>query len=261
MTRSYATKCLRKRDIFWLAVVLVLLLKDVIRVSFSHSTPVADLEEQINVPRGGNNVQNLPGSNLTVVGEAPMDILLAISGNHSGVFEEMEVLIKSVLLNAPLNRPLTIHVVADEAAFDMLPMFFWSDVPQNEWQVKSNLSQLFSFQQVTVKTYNVQEHIVRWERRIKQLYRRGDLNANFARRELEYHTIGTWFRLMADEILPSDVSHVLYLDVDIVVLANLGELWDFYLDREKWFQWGRVQPDLSVCSVGSVTTAGVQFAG
>lgn len=183
-------------------------------------------------------IYNSQQSNLTGVEEPPMDVLLAISGNHSGVFEEVEVLVKSVLMNAPLNRPLTLHIMADGAAFDILPVFFWSDTPPNDWQVKSNLSQLSSLQQVTIKTYNVEEHIVRWERRIKQLYRRGDLNANFARRELEYHTVGTWFRLMADEILPGEVSHVLYLDVDIVVLANLGELWDFYLNREKWFQWG-----------------------
>lgn len=39
-------------------------------------------------------------------------------------------------------------------------------------------------------------------------------------------TLHTWYRLLLPEILPNDVSRVLYLDADTIVTDNLGELFE-----------------------------------
>jgi len=42
-------------------------------------------------------------------------------------------------------------------------------------------------------------------------------------------SICTYYRLLIAELLPSDVDTVIYLDVDAVVLGDIGELWDHNL--------------------------------
>jgi lipopolysaccharide biosynthesis glycosyltransferase len=51
------------------------------------------------------------------------------------------------------------------------------------------------------------------------------------------HTFGTYYRLFVNDILPSDVRHVIYLDTDVIFLANLAELWR-HVDDRLLFQWG-----------------------
>ena len=56
------------------------------------------------------------------------------------------------------------------------------------------------------------------------------------------HTIGTYFRLLADEILdPSVVPHVVYMDTDVVIMENLDTIRDLLQKdniTEKYFSWG-----------------------
>lgn len=40
-----------------------------------------------------------------------------------------------------------------------------------------------------------------------------------------------YFRLLAGEILPEDITKVLYLDPDILVINSLGDLWNLELDQ------------------------------
>ena len=49
--------------------------------------------------------------------QEPLHILFGLSGNHPGFFAEVEVALKAVLLHAPLDRNMTIHVMADDLAF------------------------------------------------------------------------------------------------------------------------------------------------
>ena len=50
------------------------------------------------------------------------------------------------------------------------------------------------------------------------------------------HSIGAFFRLFAHDFLPKNVEHVLYMDTDVAVLANLQELWRLR-NHSTIFQW------------------------
>ena len=71
---------------------------------------------------GGNNEQLLHSNQLNLPPE--MNVAFGLSGNHPGFLLEFETALKSVLLNAPLERELHIHVLADKAAYDSLPGIF-----------------------------------------------------------------------------------------------------------------------------------------
>jgi hypothetical protein len=54
------------------------------------------------------------------------------------------------------------------------------------------------------------------------------------------HTVGTFFRLFVQDVVPSSVNHALYMDSDIVLMAPLDGLWK-HVDRNSTFQWGESQ--------------------
>jgi hypothetical protein len=57
----------------------------------------------------------------------------------------------------------------------------------------------------------------------------------------ERHTIGAFFRLLVDHVVDvSVVDHILYLDTDVAVIANLEGLWK-HVDPETYFQWGATE--------------------
>lgn len=64
--------------------------------------------------------------------------------------------------------------------------------------------------------------------------------ANMTPVSLYLHTIGTFYRLLSGEVLPATVDNVLYLDVNVIVLANLEGMWQRYVVRDDniYFQWG-----------------------
>lgn len=45
-------------------------------------------------------------------------------------------------------------------------------------------------------------------------------------KKIDHVTIATYFRILLPDILPSDLSKVLYLDPDMIVLDNIEELWN-----------------------------------
>jgi len=154
----------------------------------------------------------------------PLHVLFALSGNHTGFLQEFEVALKSLLLNAPIDQDdsseqdgsgggMIIHVMADGKAFGSLEIVFLVQTQLNTWRTRTP---------ITIRTYNVQSHVARWRRRIIQLYRDTGLS-DMVLEIGAYHTIGTWFRLFADDVLPQSVASVLYLDTDAVILANLQQ--------------------------------------
>lgn len=46
----------------------------------------------------------------------------------------------------------------------------------------------------------------------------------------EHLTICTYYRLLLGDILPSSVKKAIYLDVDMIVMGDIGELWDMPMD-------------------------------
>jgi hypothetical protein len=174
----------------------------------------------------------------------PVHVLFCLSGNHSGFLSEFEVSLKSVLMNAPLERNLTVHIMADALAYEALDDVF-ARAELELWQSRT---------QVSIESYNVEQHIPAWHKRVEDLF----ASTGFQRQPshafgVGLHTIGTWFRLFCHDVLKvsnsndksiddNAVEHVLYIDPDVVIMANLEDVWR-HADTEYHFQWG-----VSVCA-------------
>jgi hypothetical protein len=140
-----------------------------------------------------------------------INVLLCLSGSAYGLFEETKVALKSLILNAPHSPGrLDIYIVADEAARDTLQRRVWSEMllfTNNTWWCA-----------VSINVINIQSRIPSWKRAIRNLF--------FPLRIIDLsHTFGTFFRLFINQVLPSHITHVIYLDPDAIVLANLAHLW------------------------------------
>ncbi|KAL7523663.1 hypothetical protein ACHAXR_000278, partial [Thalassiosira sp. AJA248-18] len=55
---------------------------------------------------------------------SPINVAFGLSGDHPGFLSEFEVALKSVLLNAPMERNLHVHILADRDAFVSLDGIF-----------------------------------------------------------------------------------------------------------------------------------------
>jgi len=159
-----------------------------------------------------------------------VDILYGAQGSHPGFLAELEASVKSVLLNAPLDVPLRIHFLVDQEAQNAISTqifrhFTGNDDGNGRWKTR---------QPFTVTTYNVESLVPRWMGVVNNTYRHFPQDMDWYR-----HTPGAYFRLFADEVLPDDVENFLYMDSDVVVMANLGELWKQVGDRTSYFQWGQ----------------------
>jgi hypothetical protein len=142
---------------------------------------------------------------------------LALSGNHSGFLGEFEVAIKSILLHAPVDDPLTIHIIADAPAYNALPDIILSKANLRHWTTRTPLK---------ITIYNAQSRQEEWLSRIES---RMALAANLTQYSLYRHTVGAYFRLFAGEVLPLTVETVVYLDTDTVVLSSLDGIWKHHL--------------------------------
>jgi hypothetical protein len=152
----------------------------------------------------------------------PIHVMFSLSGSNEGFLAEFEVSLKSVLLNAPLDADLNLHVLADSKALGVLPdIWNRTGIYDSVWRSK-----------ITLTTYNVDPFVKKWSRKIEQVYNKPIKN-------IVRHTIASYFRLFVNDVLPDSVSHVLYMDTDVIIMANLANLWS-HIDRsDVIYQWGR----------------------
>lgn len=159
-----------------------------------------------------------------------VNVLYGLSGNHAGFLEEFSVSLKSVLLNAPLDTDINIYIMADEDAYQALPKLF-QKCQLETWETRH---------QVTIHTMNVKPWLETWQNRMVEFYRaKYDRNYSVWQSNRK-HTVGAFFRLFANDVLPEGVENVVYIDSDVVVLANLQEIWN-QIDPNVVFQWGVTQ--------------------
>jgi hypothetical protein len=151
-------------------------------------------------------------------------VVYGLSGDDPGFMGEFEISLKSVLLNSPIHSNLTVHIMADEKAAFALPFIF----------NRSQISTWHTRNHVAVQVHNVQSKIPSWESRIV-LMTKIPMHVMGA-----VHTVGAFFRLFVQDIVPSSVNHALYMDTDIVLMAPLDGLWK-HVDRNSTFQWGESQ--------------------
>lgn len=153
-------------------------------------------------------------------GGTTINVLMCMSGAGEGFLEETKVAIKSVILNAPHQGALNLFIMADQAAYDALPKMFGNISLQQWWCPLS------------FHVINVESHTKGWDQEIE----------NVSKTEMvdRLHTVGTYFRLFMNRVLPSDVKHVLYMDPDVIVTANLVNLWNNATrDDKTLFSWRR----------------------
>lgn len=171
-----------------------------------------------------------PSTRAETVGTTTRHVLLGLSGNHSGFLGEFEVAFKSILLHAPSNDPLIIHIMADGEAYQAL-----DDIIHKQ----ANLTNWKTCVPTKIATYNVQSRQDEWKQRIET---RLGAAANLTKHTLYRHTIGAYFRLFAGDVLPDSVDTVIYLDSDVVLLASLDDIWQRQLaedtNKTKMYYWG-----------------------
>ena len=153
--------------------------------------------------------------------DAAVNVLFALSGSHPGFLAEFEAAIKSVLLNSPLDLDMDIHVMADDKAYGALSdVFLRTGLEDSLWRNK-----------ISIQIYNIESYLAEWSKKI-------DASTPWSAREMTgRHTIAPYFRWFAYQVLPETVEHVLYMDTDAVIMANLAHLWR-NIDRDATFQWG-----------------------
>ena len=80
---------------------------------------------------------------------------------------------------------------------------------------------------ITIRHYVVDSYIEKWRSTVK----------NVVGKVVYTHTFGAYYRLFAHEILPAEVQNVLYMDTDVVILANIDALLE-HCDKKKMITWG-----------------------
>ena len=178
---------------WWVAVVTVLLVTH--SALFGLRTPTLD------------QTKTKPSADVSSRPKEVINVMFGLSGNHPGFLAEFEVALKSVLLNGPVSDDLAVHVLADGNAYVALPDIF----------KETRLEHSIWRNQVSITVYNVDPFLKNWSATVESVLH--------IKADQLLHTVGSFFRLFGHDILPKTVQHVIYLDTDVVVMANLAELW------------------------------------
>lgn len=139
-------------------------------------------------------------------------VLQGLRGNKTGFIDQWEVNLKSVLLNAPLDANLHIHILSNAAAKEaVLERIQAGGLEGSPWR-----------NQVSITVYNVEKYEAEWTELIRKKIRVGNKIDGRT-------TLGGYYRLLAYQVLPKHnnetIGPILYMDADVVVLANLNDLW------------------------------------
>jgi lipopolysaccharide biosynthesis glycosyltransferase len=199
-----------KADVFRIAFVFFLVGMNLGRLFGSDSV----VNSNFSTTNNDNNIPTAPA----VHNDDPVHILYALSGEKDEFIDEFYVSLKSVMLNSPIDRGMTIHVLTDPQAFNAVR-------PMEE------IMQFRSRQPISIQVYNVESKAFPWKKNIE--YCTGHKTS-------KKHTMGTFFRLYAYEVLPASAEHAVYLDTDVMITTNLQELWRMR-NSSNHFQWGETR--------------------
>lgn len=129
-----------------------------------------------------------------------MDVLFCFDSRYE---QHFGVAVTSLLLNN-LNRVSGVHIITDRASKTLKPKL---DL------LRQNYSVEFYIHEIDLERFD-----------------------DF---KLSAHlSMATYFRLLADEVLPKNLNKVLYLDSDLVVTHSLSELFDLDISNYPVAAWG-----------------------
>ena len=194
-----------------------------------------------------------------------MHVLYTLAGNAVGFMDEFSVSFKSVLLNNPLDRNLTIHIMANEKAYKSVIHLLTSSeeiglfvenhngflsITENQQSSSYHYSSPWRTRnQISIVIYRIRkERISEWKQQLNWATNTSITQSYGA----VIHTIGTYFRLFASDVLlpmknnkgsnyPSSswndnnktnintsnihITNLVYLDTDVAIIENLEGLW------------------------------------
>jgi hypothetical protein len=136
-------------------------------------------------------------------------VLYGLSGSIPEFMNEFDVSLKSVLMNAPLDSDMDVHLIVDAEA-----------LPEVRRKIrKAGLANSVWRNQISIYLYLISEEA-------KTRYEEHVLEALPVKNITTGKRVGPGglFRLFAYEILPKSVRSVAYLDNDVVILTKLDEL-------------------------------------
>lgn len=162
---------------------------------------------------------------------SPINVAFGLSGDHPGFLSEFEAALKSLLLNAPMERNLHVHILADRDAFVSLDGIF------NRTQLPTWVTR----NPIEIHAYDITPIIPRLERQIVDTFNK-TVGPEFELwHATGHHTLGTFYRLIAHHFIPPSVDHLLYMDTDVVIMANLESLWqEVEMRPDALFHWGSI---------------------
>ncbi|GFH59519.1 hypothetical protein CTEN210_15995 [Chaetoceros tenuissimus] len=140
-------------------------------------------------------------------------VIQCLGGDATGFLDEWEVNLKSILLNAPLDYNLNIHIICDEKACSAVEhRLIAASLNSTKWR-----------NEIAIHVKNVEKKIEEKEKIIQDVLVKA--GATFDKRI----GIGGYLRLFAPDFIfqyANDIglSTALYVDTDVVILSNLNGL-------------------------------------
>ena len=149
----------------------------------------------------------------------PLHILVSVSGNSddavTATMKQFDVLLKSLLLNAPLHADMHIHIIGDSTTMEELRKY-----QDDRW-----LTQWPTIQAISINLYSADPFKKKWTGMVQQYTRNALEITDIKESSVFRNSIGAYYRLFADEILDAEtIPSVLYMDTDLAITANLDSI-------------------------------------
>lgn len=157
-----------------------------------------------------------------------LHVIQCLSGNATDFINEWEINLKSVLMNAPIDSNLHVHVIADDKAYEAVnERLGLSELPSSRWR-----------NAVTITVNNVESKVQEWHSKLKNILSGGSVSGNAQTtkgpKPLWFDMkigMGGYFRLFAYKVILKytdnqndlDLHSALYMDTDVVVMTNLND--------------------------------------
>jgi len=154
-----------------------------------------------------------------------MHVGFGLSGNGTGFLSKFLVALKSVLLHAPLKRDMHVHIIANQDAYQSLGDIF----------NRTGLSTWVTCNSIKIHAYNITPVLPQLENLIVDMFTKGyDSGLSYA---------DSHWRLLpvvCKQCHSNYGKHLVYLDTDVVIMANLQEVWrQVEMNPDALFHWGR----------------------
>mmetsp|Transcript_32298 Transcript_32298/g.78569 ORF Transcript_32298/g.78569 Transcript_32298/m.78569 type:complete len:403 (-) Transcript_32298:43-1251(-) len=214
-----------------LGIIIGSVVTSMIHSSFSSNTGSTNMDAALDSSIWKSSQQRVdekPRSKDTI--HVAVGIHLDGKKDQTGFMDEWEVQLKSLVIHAPTDYHLHVHVIVNQAALESI---------QERFQ-KHSLTDIRSRNSIQMTCYPADQYEAEWNELIYN-----STNKTPFENAKRIYTIGAYYRLIADRVLPKDLVNVIYMDTDVVLNSNLNALYP-YLNPKKHMEW--IQIGSTYCS-------------